>query len=351
MPRRRRLADAGPLRPSAEGIVVVLDLTALHRTPYWIADAIAAPTVVLLAFTVAHAALPAADLKAPEPRLRGPMAVSALPHAPAAASPFVFGEPVEGFEVISPFGLRQLPWEEGGRLHAGVDIAAPAGLPVRAVADGVVSRTGREYAYGRFVEVRHAGGLTSFYAHLGGIAEQLRPGMKVYRGYEIGHIGNTGSSTGAHLHFEVRRKGRPLNPAYFIETAYASEGALPLKAASRIPPGVRVAYVSYIPQAKRELMEAREQEKLEAELAVAQEAAKAPAAEPAKIQLAMNTAAAPPLRKLVLTRTVIEPAAPPQAPKAETPKAEPSKAAQMAALNAAAFASSEIVQTAGRARD
>ena len=328
----------------------MINLAALHRTPYWIADAIAAPTVVLLAFTVAHAALPAGDSKAPEPRLRGLMSVSA-PAQPAGPAPaFVFGEPVEGFEVISPFGLRQLPWEEGGRLHAGVDIAAPAGLPVRSVADGVVSRTGRDFAYGRFVEVRHAAGLVSFYAHLGAVAEQLKPGMAVYRGYEIGRIGNTGSSTGSHLHFEVRRKGRPLNPSYFIETAYASEDELPLKTASRIPRGVRVAYVSYIPKPKRELMEAREQAKLEAELAKAEEeAAQAQAVQATQVQLA--SAAPEPARKLVLARAMPQSFEAPQpAPKPAAPQS--AAGAQAAALNAAAFAAGdEIIQTAGRSRD
>jgi hypothetical protein len=330
---------------------------ALNHVPYWVVDAVGAPTAVLLAFTVAHAALPAHDFKAPDRAPPPAAAALALPATPAGPAPaFVFGRPVEGFEIISPFGLRQLPWEEGGRLHAGVDIAAPAGLPARAVADGVVTRTGRDGGYGRFVEVRHDGGLKTLYAHLGSVGAVA--GARVYRGSEIGRVGSTGSSTGSHLHFEVRgAKGQPLNPSYFIDAEYAAAADLPLKEASRIPHGVRRAYVSFIPQIRREQMQAREQAKLDAALAAkaAKDTAKPRAPDTARVQFALNTATRPvgvflparatatlklePVRSMAL---LVKPE--PAKPAAPAPK--PALSAQ-AALNAAVFArDSEIIQTA-----
>src|SRR6185436_15626817 len=89
-----------------------------------------------------------------------PAAHALLTNAPATAAGesrvedaflIAFVEPVPGHAVVSPFGLRQLPWEEGGRLHEGVDISADSGVPVRAVADGVVVNAGVNGGYGRFV--------------------------------------------------------------------------------------------------------------------------------------------------------------------------------------------------------
>lgn len=227
--------------------------------PHWIADLVVGLAGALSAVAVAQAALPFPSAKAtqaPAPILRGVQNIST---APVDAPDFIYGEPVAGYEVVSPFGLRKLPWEAAGRLHAGVDIAAPHGYPVQAAADGVVVRAGHDGGYGRFVEVRHAEGLKTLYAHLGAIAEGMAPGAAVRLGQTIGKVGSSGSSTGSHLHFEVRdRRDRPLNPAMFIDKAYATAEDLPLRQAARIPRGVRIAVVSYIPRKKRELMEARE---------------------------------------------------------------------------------------------
>lgn len=242
-------------------------LAAESRTPNWIADLVVGGTAALLAVTVAQAALPDDDVRIAKLNLRPAPAAQPIAAAPPPAEPegIVFGEPVPGYPVISPFGLRKLPWEQYGRLHQGVDIAAPAGSPVQAISDGVVVQTGQDGAYGRFVEVRHADGLSSFYAHLGGFSASARAGAAVKRGDSVGRVGSTGSSTGAHLHIEVRRDGRPLNPTYFIGRRYASAEELPLRQAGYVPRRVRIAYVSYIPKSKRELMEAREEAKAQAE--------------------------------------------------------------------------------------
>ena len=185
-----------------------------------------------------------------------------VPAAPPAPPPpeFAFGEPVPGHDVNSPFGLRRMPWERHGRLHEGVDIAAPSGRPVVAVADGVITKIGRSASYGRYVEVRHSEGLVSFYAHLGRVDPHARAGVAVKGGTMIGKIGSSGTSTGPHLHFEIRQNDRPLNPVAFIDREFATAQDLPLKAAAYYPKRVRVAQVASIPASKRVESGARETE-------------------------------------------------------------------------------------------
>ena len=179
----------------------------------------------------------------PPPVIETP-AVEIEPPPPA----FVFDTPLPGREVNSPFGLRQLPWEENGRLHEGVDIAAPAGSPVRAATDGIVVRSGVSQSYGRFVEIAHKDGFRTMYAHLGAAARGVKPGLYTQRGQTIAFVGNSGHSTGAHLHFELRRQGKPLNPAFFLGRTFAAAEDLPLRAAGRVSRKVRIATVSAWPE-------------------------------------------------------------------------------------------------------
>jgi hypothetical protein len=244
---------AGPLRSAAvlERFFLSDVMVAQNgRVSHWIMDA-------AIGAVAAHAALPK---KADAPTARA----SQLRGAIAAAEPAVpaylisFHEPVRGYPVVSPFGLRQLPWEEHGRLHEGVDISAPSGVPVRVSADGVVSRFGNSSSYGRFVEVTHAAGLTTLYAHMGAIDPAITSGAALKAGAPVGQIGDSGTSTGPHLHFEVRdAKGRPLNPSRLLGHDFAKLEDLPLQEAARIPRGVRKAYVSRIPESKRLLMQAK----------------------------------------------------------------------------------------------
>lgn len=218
-------------------------------------DALVGGGVALGLITAANAALPRFEHSPARPKL------AQVPHRPPPTGPapyLAFQDPEPGYAVVSPFGLRQLPWEASGRLHAGIDIAAPAGLPVLAAADGTVTRMEVDAGYGRFVEVKHAAGLSTIYAHLGRFQPQIAVGMTVKAGASLGELGSTGSSTGAHLHFEVRDdRGRPLNPELFIGRSFAAAADLPLRAAARIPRGLRVAYVSNIPKSKREEMKAK----------------------------------------------------------------------------------------------
>ncbi len=195
-----------------------------------------------------------ADLDKPAP---APVVEPAPPPAPPPPPPaFVFDAPLPGHVVNSPFGLRQMPWEENGRLHEGVDIAAPAGAPVHVATDGIVMRSGVSSTYGRFVEVAHKDGFHTFYAHLGRDAG-LKRGTYVKRGTTVAYVGSSGRSTGSHLHFELRNKaGAPLNPALFMGKTFAEKGDLPLKAAAKVGRKVRLAQVSRWPDGVKARMAA-----------------------------------------------------------------------------------------------
>lgn len=220
-----------------------MSLAAQHGLRHFWVESVLAVAMTLGVVSAAYAT----TLISPRPAAPPPAYVKVVAEAPPAPPPpppepdFAFGEPVAGHQVNSPFGLRRMPWESHGRLHRGVDIAAPSGTPVRAVEDGVIVRSGTSASYGRFVEVKHDGGLTSFYAHLGRIERGAKAGATVSGGAVIGRIGSSGVSTGPHLHFEIRRGETPLNPVAFIGREFATAEQLPLKSAAYYPKKVRVA--------------------------------------------------------------------------------------------------------------
>jgi murein DD-endopeptidase MepM/ murein hydrolase activator NlpD len=132
-----------------------------------------------------------------------------------AAEQLPFSMPVRSnFRLTSGFGYRRDPINGGRRLHAGTDFAGPRGTPIYAGGDGTVIFAGRQSGYGLMVEIRHPFGLTTRYAHMSRI--RVSEGERVSRGDRIGDMGNTGRSTGPHLHYEVRRDGDPVNPMTFI---------------------------------------------------------------------------------------------------------------------------------------
>jgi murein DD-endopeptidase MepM/ murein hydrolase activator NlpD len=117
--------------------------------------------------------------------------------------------PVNG-AVTSGFGGRRHPILGYMRMHSGLDFKASYGQPIFAVTDGVVAYAGRKGGYGNFVQLNHGGGLASGYGHMSRIA--ARAGSRVRRGQIIGYVGSTGLSTGPHLHYELYRNGRAVNP-------------------------------------------------------------------------------------------------------------------------------------------
>jgi murein DD-endopeptidase MepM/ murein hydrolase activator NlpD len=117
--------------------------------------------------------------------------------------------PVSG-RVTSGFGTRFHPILGYQRFHAGLDLAATLGSPIKAAADGRVVSAGWHGGYGRLVAVMHGGGIETLYGHMSQIA--ARPGETVRQGQVIGYVGSSGLSTGPHLHYEVLKNGRPVNP-------------------------------------------------------------------------------------------------------------------------------------------
>ena len=117
--------------------------------------------------------------------------------------------------VASGFGYRIDPVYKTRRFHAGLDFTAPVGTPIYATADGVVKEAGYNTGgYGNNVVINHGFGFQTLYAHMYKI--KARVGQKVKRGEVIGYIGNTGKSTGPHLHYEVHKKGQPVDPIYYF---------------------------------------------------------------------------------------------------------------------------------------
>ncbi len=117
--------------------------------------------------------------------------------------------------ISSGFGYRVDPFTGGGAFHAGLDFRGPIGAPIRAAAAGTISFTGVKQGYGNCVEISHGNGLLTRYAHMSRI--EARIGQGIGPGHVIGSIGNSGRSTGPHLHFEVRIADRPVDPRPFLE--------------------------------------------------------------------------------------------------------------------------------------
>lgn len=128
--------------------------------------------------------------------------------------------PVLG-RVASSFGERQDPFNGEGAFHAGIDIDAPIGTPVRATADGDVTSTGWESGYGREITLNHGHDISTLYGHLSSIA--VISGQHVVEGQVIGYVGDSGRATGPHLHYEVRVHNVPVNPHKYLRATYVQQ--------------------------------------------------------------------------------------------------------------------------------
>ncbi len=120
--------------------------------------------------------------------------------------------------LTSPFGYRKHPVYKRRIFHRGVDIANDLGTPIYATGDGVVVKSSRDSKYGRYITIKHANGYETKYAHLN--ASYVKPGTIVKSGQVIAEMGRTGVTTGVHLHYEVRRNKRILNPYKYVNSSY-----------------------------------------------------------------------------------------------------------------------------------
>ena len=129
-------------------------------------------------------------------------------------SPDIF--PVDASYNSSSFGWRIDPFTGQKAFHEGLDFLAAEGTPIVAVAGGIVSISGRYTEYGNMVEITHGGGLATRYAHASRLA--VRVGQRVSKGQKIAEVGNTGRSTGAHLHYEIRLNSVALDPKKYLSS-------------------------------------------------------------------------------------------------------------------------------------
>ena len=136
-----------------------------------------------------------------------------------AAQQAPFASPVNLNHVrqSSGFGYRRDPKTGGRRLHKGSDFAGRTGTDIFATADGIVTHAGWQSGYGKLVTIQHAFGIETKYAHNSNL--RVKVGQRVSRGDHIADMGNTGRSTGTHLHYEVRVNGKPVNPMIYIKAA------------------------------------------------------------------------------------------------------------------------------------
>lgn len=135
---------------------------------------------------------------------------------PANALPSGWVFPVDGGKITSPYGMRKHPITGRWRMHEGVDIGKSLGAPIRAVADGVVTESRPAGGYGWIIVIDH-GGYETAYAHMYERDVLVKAGDRVTKGQVIARIGNNGTSTGPHLHLEVRKNGVPVDPMPFLK--------------------------------------------------------------------------------------------------------------------------------------
>jgi murein DD-endopeptidase MepM/ murein hydrolase activator NlpD len=120
--------------------------------------------------------------------------------------------PINGARLSSGYGTRRHPILGFNKMHRGVDFAAPSGTPIFAAGSGTIVYRSRNGSYGNYIRIRHNSQYSTAYAHLSKFNRNVTKGSRVRQGQIIGYVGTTGRSTGAHLHYEILRRGRQINP-------------------------------------------------------------------------------------------------------------------------------------------
>jgi RHS repeat-associated protein len=149
-----------------------------------------------------------------------------MPHAPCVtrqdspSSRPAFKSPIAGLKsnmITSPFGLGVNPLTGGDRMHRGVDIGVPEGTNVKAALSGKVTKVDFDNVYGNYIEIEHSNGYSTKYGHLADDSITVKKGDSVSTGDQIGLSGNTGGSTGPHLHFEIKHNDTLIDPLPIIK--------------------------------------------------------------------------------------------------------------------------------------
>lgn len=135
-----------------------------------------------------------------------------------------FGRPVDG-PITSAFGKRRDPVNGQTAFHTGIDFRSATGAKVYATADGVVKESFHNGGYGNFILIEHGNGYDTAFGHLQ--KSRVKSGEKVHRGQLIGLAGNTGRSTGPHLHYEITLDNKPINPYTFMQVASLADSSTP----------------------------------------------------------------------------------------------------------------------------
>jgi murein DD-endopeptidase MepM/ murein hydrolase activator NlpD len=120
--------------------------------------------------------------------------------------------PIDGARLTSGFGARTHPILGYTKMHKGLDFGAAKGTPIHAAGDGTVEEAGPKGAYGNYVRIRHTGTFATAYAHMNGFGKGIKKGTRVRQGDVIGYVGTTGRSTGPHLHYEVLKEAKQVDP-------------------------------------------------------------------------------------------------------------------------------------------
>jgi murein DD-endopeptidase MepM/ murein hydrolase activator NlpD len=120
--------------------------------------------------------------------------------------------PINGARLTSSFGRRKHPISGYRKMHKGVDFGARSGTPIMAAGTGTVVRANRYGGYGNYIRIKHSDGYATAYAHMKNFARGIKKGTRVTQDQIIGYVGSTGASTGPHLHYEVLKNGKHINP-------------------------------------------------------------------------------------------------------------------------------------------
>lgn len=121
--------------------------------------------------------------------------------------------PINGAKITSRFGVRNHPILGYSKMHRGVDFGAPIGTPIYAAGDGTVNFASKKGGYGNYLVIRHSGKYSTAYGHVSRFARDITPGKKVKQGQIVAYVGNSGMSTGPHLHYEVLVNNQQVNPS------------------------------------------------------------------------------------------------------------------------------------------